>query len=78
MIRKQFSNVCFLCGKTEEENGRLLDVHHVNYNKKCGCDTTKCICVPLGRSCHSGTGADRDYWQALIIEMLKPFKAWND
>jgi hypothetical protein len=74
-IRNLFGNECFLCGKTEDNNGRALDVHHVNYNKDCGCDETKCICVPLCHSCHSKTNSDRDFWQCLIMEMLKPFEA---
>ena len=70
-IRELFDRKCFLCGNTEEDNGRKLDVHHVNYNKECGCDGSKCVCVPLCRSCHMKTNGDRDYWQALIMEMLK-------
>jgi hypothetical protein len=75
-IRNLFGNKCFLCSLSEADNGRKLSVHHVNYNKKCGCDETKCICVPLCISCHSKTGTDRDFWQALIMEMLKPIEAW--
>ena len=69
--RDQFNNVCFLCGKTEEENCRALDVHHVNYNKQCGCDDTKCVCVPLCRSCHMKTNNNRDWWEKLIMSKLK-------
>ena len=70
-IREQFSNKCFLCGKTEAKLGRALDVHHVNYNKDCGCDSTLCICVPLCHSCHMKTNSRREYWQELIIIKLK-------
>ena len=76
-IRNLFGNECFLCGMTSETNDAALSVHHVNYNKKCGCDDSKCICVPLCRSCHSKTNNDRDYWQALIMEMLQPIEAWD-
>ena len=49
-IRDKFGRVCFLCQKTEEENGARLSVHHVNYNKNCGCDDDKtCQFVPLCR-----------------------------
>jgi hypothetical protein len=75
-IRNLFSNVCFLCSKTTEENARKLDVHHVNYTKDCGCDGAKCICVPLCIKCHTKTNFDRNYWQTLIMEILKPFEAW--
>jgi hypothetical protein len=77
MIRERFGNECFLCSKNEADNGKKLDAHHVNYNKDCGCDNSKCVCVPLCRKCHAKTGTDRDYWQCLIVEMLKPFAAWE-
>ena len=75
-IRNLLGNECFLCGKSEVDNRRKLSVHHVNYNKDCGCDETKCICVPLCINCHTKTNSDRDFWQALIVEMLKPIEAW--
>ena len=71
MIRERFGNVCLLCSKTPEENGRALDVHHVNYNKMCGCDDSKCICVPLCHSCHMKTNCKRSYWERLITNKLK-------
>ena len=77
LIRNLFGNECFLCTKTTAENGRALDVHHVNYNKDCGCDGANCICVPLCMRCHMKTNYNRDYWQALIMEMLKPMEAWE-
>ena len=70
-VRELFGRKCFLCGKTEEDNGKKLDVHHVNYNKACGCDSTLCICVPLCHSCHMKTNGNRDYWEALISTKLK-------
>jgi hypothetical protein len=70
-IRFKFNNKCFLCSMTTEENGQLLSVHHVNYNKNCGCDGDKtCNFVPLCRSCHSKTNYNRDYWQKLIADKL--------
>ena len=70
-IRKQFNNVCFLCGKMEEENGKALSVHHVNYNKQCGCDGSKCVCVPLCASCHAMTNGNRKHWENFITNKLK-------
>ena len=70
-IRDKYNRVCFICGKTEEENGRKHDVHHTDYNKDCGCDETECILVPLCRNCHSYTTfGDREYYENLIIEKL--------
>jgi hypothetical protein len=71
LIRIKFSNKCFWCGMTTEENGEALSVHHVNYNRNCGCDGTECVCVPLCRSCHSKTNTDRDGWQEKIMKKLE-------
>lgn len=51
LMRMLYNNRCFLCGKTEEDNGRKLDVHHVNYDKDCLCGSS-CEFVPLCQSCH--------------------------
>ena len=70
-IRERFERKCFLCDMTEADNCKKLDVHHVNYNKDCGCDDTMCICVPLCRSCHAKTNGNRSYWQEIIMQKLK-------
>ena len=69
-IREQFERTCFLCPTTEEENGRKLSVHHVNYNKDCLCDDSECGFVPLCMSCHLQTNYNRDYWENLIMDKL--------
>ena len=70
-IRERYGNSCFLCGKWKKDNGRALDVHHVNYDKSCGCNGVKCICVPLCRSCHSKTNTNREYWERKIIRLIE-------
>jgi len=70
-IRDKFGRICFLCPKTEAENGRKLSVHHVNYDKNCLCDDVKCEFVPLCMTCHMKTNTNRGYWENLIIEKLK-------
>lgn len=79
-IRAKFDNVCFLCGKTEEDNGQKLSVHHVNYDKACGCaeteedrkvDDNACQFVPLCRSCNSRVNKDRDKWELYFKNKLK-------
>lgn len=69
-IRYKFNRICFICGISEKENGRRLDVHHVNYDKKCLCDDLKCEFVPLCISCHSKTNSKRTYWEKHIIDKL--------
>lgn len=71
MIREAFGRKCFLCNKTEADNGQNLSVHHVQYEKNCGCDDTlKCDYVPLCKSCHGKTNNKREYWEKIIILML--------
>ena len=69
-IRERFGRVCFLCPTTEEENGRKLSVHHVQYEKNCLCDDIKCEFVPLCNLCHGKTNHNREHWEALILEKL--------
>lgn len=77
-IREKFDRVCFLCQKTEEENGRRLDVHHVNYNKNCGCDDDEaCQFVPLCVSCNVKVNHNREMWEAKIKnEMRITLRGW--
>lgn len=77
-IREKFGRVCFLCPKTEVENGRKLSVHHVNYNKNCGCDgDLTCQFVPLCMSCHSRVNFNREEWTEKIMNMLRiTLKGW--
>ena len=71
-IRDKFGRVCFLCGKTEEENSQKLSVHHVNYSKDCLCDDDKsCQFVPLCASGHGKTNFNREYWQEYIMAKLR-------
>ena len=70
LIREKFGRVCFLCPTTEVENGKKLSVHHVNYDKDCLCDDSKCEFVPLCNKCHTRTNFKREYWEKTIMEKL--------
>lgn len=71
-IRRKFGRVCFLCGKTEEENGRRLSVHHLNGNKNCGCDGDKtCQFVPLCVSCHRKVHSKKVDWEKKIKDKMR-------
>lgn len=69
-IRDKFGRKCFLCPKTEEENGKRLAVHHVDGDKMQGCNGKKWFLVPLCSSCHSKTNHNQDYWNRLITDKL--------
>lgn len=73
-IRDRYNRVCFLCPKTEEENGQRLSVHHVNYHKNCLCDDVKCEFVPLCISCHAKTNTRRSFWERLFIYAIPCYK----
>ena len=71
-IRDKFGRVCFLCPKTEEENGQRLSVHHVNYNKDCGCDGDEtCQFVPLCIGCNAKVNFNREMWEKKIKDMMR-------
>lgn len=69
-IRARFGRMCFICGKTEEDEGKKLAVHHVNYDKSCLCDDIKCEFVPLCHRCHARTNTRRGIWENLIMNVL--------
>ena len=71
--REKYDRKCFLCGKTESENGRHLSVHHEDKNKNQGCDDIDWSLIPLCMNCH-GMVHGRDYeelWQSRIVYLLK-------
>jgi transposase len=65
-IRNKFDRKCFICGKTEEENGAKLSVHHTNSGKMCMCDYA-CELVPLCKTCHGKTNSNRFAWFSFIM-----------
>lgn len=77
-IRAKFGRVCFLCPKTEEENGQRLSVHHVNYDKECLCnDNLTCQFVPLCVSCNSKANKNRRVWEAKVrTKMQNKLNGW--
>lgn len=58
--------ICDECGKERE-----LAVHHVNYDKACGCNGVKCKLIPLSHSNHAKTNNNRPFWNKLFIYALE-------
>ena len=54
---------CQLCGCTQLENGRQLDCHHKDYDKKNN-DINNLI--SLCKSCHLKTNHNRNYWERTL------------
>lgn len=69
-VRSFFGDTCVLCGKTEAENGQALSVHHVNYDKKTGCNGNELSFVSLCKSCHHRVHGNRKYWQVYFENII--------
>lgn len=69
-VREYFDRKCYLCGKSEKEEGKHLAVHHVLYDKSVCCNNSLQLFVPLCNSCHTKTNHNRKYWQTLFRTSL--------
>lgn len=58
---------CRECGCPQIENGRCLDVHHIDYNKF---NNVFSNLVALCRICHTATGTNREYWQKHFSNLI--------
>jgi len=59
VVRHRDGYTCQLCGVSQSECSRTLDVHHINYNKR-DCDPLNL--VALCHACHLRTSGRRKYW----------------
>jgi DNA-directed RNA polymerase beta' subunit len=59
-IRNRDHNTCQLCGRTQEEEGRNLCIHHINYDKD---DLFELNLITLCRSCNGKVNANRELWE---------------
>jgi hypothetical protein len=64
-IRTRFGKKCYLCGN--QENGRKLDIHHIDYNKNSICNGKDWALIPLCRGCHSKTNHQKWFWFELLM-----------
>ena len=69
-VRAFWGNKCPVCGKTEEESRESLCVHHVGYDKEVCCNDNERLFVPLCRSCHTRTNANREVWEEYFTYMI--------
>jgi hypothetical protein len=76
-VRARFEYICVECGKTTEENGKALCVHHVHYDKKTCCKEGEEVgdrkFVALCHLCHIATNNDREFWEDWYTEILNEF-----
>jgi len=63
--------VCQECGRTKGENGKELEVHHINYDPENDCSDLDDF-ITLCHHCHIyTTNGDRGYWKKRLINKLK-------
>jgi len=67
LIRGRDNYTCQKCGKIQVENGRKLDIHHIDYNKK-NCQSNNLI--SLCASCNSIANRNRPFWTIYFQAIL--------
>ncbi len=67
VIRNRDRRKCQLCEKTELENKKKLDTHHIDY---CKTNNDPKNLISLCNNCHSKTNTNRDYWINLISQKV--------
>lgn len=67
-IRNRDGGICQRCDKTQEELGRKLDVHHIDYDKtNNNPENLICLC----NVCHTKTNYNRDYWEKYFRKIIE-------
>jgi len=67
-IRSRDLYKCQNCGLKQVDNGRQLDVHHIDYNKK---NHNKDNLISLCKKCHMKTSFKRKYWIIKFRAIMK-------
>jgi hypothetical protein len=71
-VRAFWGYACGNCGKLQEENGKKLHVHHVNYRKDACCDEEVARqFIPLCGFCHGHTNNNRERWGKKLSRLIK-------
>jgi 5-methylcytosine-specific restriction endonuclease McrA len=66
-IRSRDNYTCQKCGATQEELGRKLDVHHIDYDKtNNNSENLICLC----NVCHTKTNFNRVYWEEYFKRIM--------
>ena len=71
-VRAFFGWRCVVCGKSQEENGRKLNIHHVDYLKEACCDDEiPKFFVALCDTHHAKTNYNREYWRVELRQLIE-------
>jgi len=70
-IRKRDNYICQNCSMTEEEhlivNGRVLAIHHIDYNKE---NNQKNNLISVCDNCNSRANFNKDYWKNFFKDKI--------
>ena len=69
-IKERDKYICQICGIHQEDYKKMLDIHHIDYNKK-NCNSNNLI--TLCRSCHTKTNFNRNKWVKCFKEKYGKF-----
>jgi hypothetical protein len=69
-VRAFFDYKCITCGKTTEENGEQLAVHHVEYDKSACCHGRPVHFAAMCHRCHSITNFHREEWESMLHRII--------
>ncbi|MBN1467692.1 MAG: hypothetical protein JW924_03120 [Fusobacteriaceae bacterium] len=73
-IRNRDNYTCQLCKITEIDYGKILDIHHIDYNKEnCQEDNLITLC----HKCNIKVNKNRNYWKLYFIESLQRRKHYE-
>ncbi len=71
LIRERDGYICQLCGKTQKENSRKLDIHHIDYVKE---NLNPINLISLCRNCNVKANTGREDWIKFFNQKLKLLK----
>lgn len=67
-VRFRDKYTCQVCGCSQLENGRQLDIHHIDYDKKNNdLDNLIALCM----SCHRKTNIKRKFWKNYFLNKVE-------
>lgn len=70
-IRRLDGEICQLCGIKQKDSARILDVHHIDYNKY---NCSKSNLITLCRGCNSKVNVERGFWMRFFHEKVQRLK----
>lgn len=73
-IRERDNQICQECGKLQKELKRLLDIHHIDYNKK---NNNSNNLISLCNNCHMKTNFNRKHWERYFKNIMALKEIFN-